>query len=706
MIKIIDDPTDLLKFLDPLVDVADEYKTELGFWSPSKLSDAINRKRLIAAVQDAADGTVIVVGFLIHSGVHPSSKIQAVAVHPEHMRCGVAQALLDAAISQLEAEHFISVCAKPAKDLESAQAFYEKNGFEFVRTEAGGKARNRQIVVRERILQAPSLFDTLEESGVVKSLVAMDDVRNRLWVLDINVLFDLLKTGRDRYPKAYRVIGAALAGRINVAVTSEFKEELRRNSVKFKADPVLELALALPTIFVAEKGALKEKAAEAHELIFTESQSKQAGTPQALSDCKHIAECALGNAAAFITSDGPLLKSRSTIRQHLGLEVAALDDFDDVLSFYDIEHDESDVSAEGFRIKTGSHSDALALFEKTKSQPYASKQASSSSQTNTAHVLIAYNDDGNVIGFLNALAPAKLGDHHKMILIVDHQEGLADQVADALMGKGLEMLTKGGPHLVSLADIPGQSSVRRVAQQLGFKQPAAAQDLAKFVLGGPLTPTNMERQLNRLRLSIGEEPADRMLPTDFEGLDELFENDITAFKMLERSLSPGLLVSNHREIIIQPIGERFASELLGTSNQLSFLEQFGGANRTEKVYVCSSNKRNYFRPNQIILFYESVRTGGRGAIIAAANIAGVMLQDKDKISDSQMKRTVLDNVETLSTTEQVTLITFNSLLRFPKPVTLEHLKQVGAHTGQNFVSATKIATTVGQQVLDKGWSDA
>jgi len=704
MIRIASDSVELQGLLGAIVDVADRYKSEIGFWPQSRLSDAIKRKRLISAVLDSLEGP-IVVGFLVHSGVHPSSKIQAVAVHPDHLRRGIGQSLLDAAVSNLEAEHFISVCAKPAKDLQHAQKFYAKNGFEFVRIEAGGQTRKRQIVVRERILQAPSLFDTLEQQKTFDVPAAIDNVRNRLWIIDINVLFDLLKSDRDRYQKAYRIIGAALAGRINVAVTSEFIEELQRSSDKFKADPILELASALPTIFIAEKASLKEKATEAHDLIFAKGQPKQAGTPQALSDCRHIAECSLGNAAAFITSDGPLLKSRSLIRKHFGLEVAALDDLYDALSFYDIEHDGSDVVAEGFRINVGTTNDALGLITKTKSQPYISEGATPFSRSNTAHIMLAYNDGGDAIGYLNVQTPAELGGRHKIILIVDHQEGIAEHVADALLGKALEMLTMGGPHLASLSDIPGQTTVRRVALQLGFKQADKGRDLAKFVLGGPLTPNSLAEQLNRILLSMGEELSKRLFPASIERLDELFENDIDAFERLERSLSPGLLASNHREIVIQPIGEPFAAELLGTSDQLNFLEKFGGAYRTEKVYVCGSSKRNNFRPNQIILFYESIRSGGRGVVVAAANVVGVMLQDKSKITEDQMKRTVVGSVEKLSTTEQVTLVTFNSLLRFPRPVTLERLKELGAHTGQNFVSTTKISTIVGQQIMDEGWSN-
>lgn len=704
MFRIVDDRCTLLSEINAIVSIADSYKVELGFWSRKALCDAINRNRLVAAIATNSSES-ITLGFLIYSGVQPNGKIQAIAVLKDHARKGVGQALLDAAVSRLEAEHFICVRANPAKDLVSAQEFYKKNKFEIVRIERGGKRRNRQIIVRERTLNVPTLFNAVYVNHNTASSLAVEGAPNRLWVIDVNVLFDLVKSGRDRYQKAYDIFGAALAGRINIAVASEFKRELKRNSKKINDDPIFALASALPTIFVNETDRISVKAKEAHELIFRDDYPKQAESPRAMSDCRHIAECVLGNAAAFITSDGPLLSSRKKVRERFGLDIASLEDFHDALSCYNITSGMMGVTAEGFHIKTGNHKDALQLIDKAKAMPYLDEFMAPSPQTNRTDTLVAFDDADNAIGLLAVRTPLSLGKSHKMTLIVDHQEGIAEVVADALMGKGLDALARMGPHLVEMTEIPGQLLARRTAYQLGFKKSNVDGCLAKLVLGSPITPGNISDQIEKLHLLLGKNLAEHLLPISMDSLDVLFENSLDKFERLEKSVSPGLLVSNRREIIIQPIEGPFATELLGTSGQMNLFKQLGGAYRTEKIYVCSSNKKSFFHPNQVILFYESKRSGGRGAVVAAGNIVGVLVQNKKNVNENQMKRTVLDKVDDLSSSERVTLVRFNSLLRFPHPVSLKTLKSLGAHSARNFVTATKVTTSIGQKILDKGWSN-
>ena len=139
---------------------------------------------------------------------------------------------------------------------------------------------------------------------------------------------------------------------------------------------------------------------------------------------------------------------------------------------------------------------------------------------------------------------------------------------------------------------------------------------------------------------------------------------------------------------------------------MNFLDQFGGATKSEKIYVCSGRQRSAYHNGQLILFYESSRTGGRAAIVAAACIKSVTVLDKEKVTQQKLSQTVLDSVEDLSSTNEVTLIRFSNVLRFPSPVGLSRLKALGAHNGQNFRSATRIATAVGQSILTEGWRNA
>ena len=195
-------------------------------------------------------------------------------------------------------------------------------------------------------------------------------------------------------------------------------------------------------------------------------------------------------------------------------------------------------------------------------------------------------------------------------------------------------------------------------------------------------------------------------PLHFESIDQLYQQSPDEFDNLEQFLSPALFASSHRSIIIQPIKKSFAEQLLGTTDQQNFLEQFGGATKSEKIYVCSGRKRNSYHVGQIVLFYESTRSGGQGAVIAAANVKSVLLREKEKVTQRNLSQTVLDSVADMSSTNRVTLIGFSNVLRLPKPVGLPRLKTLGAHTGQNFVSATRITTAVGQAILAEGWNYA
>jgi ribosomal protein S18 acetylase RimI-like enzyme len=280
--KVIEKPHDLIGHLGSLVAIADNYKNEIGFWPRSSLEDAIWRGRLICAVADR-DGSEIVVGFVVFGGVFPNGRIQAIAVNPAYLRQGVAQFLIDYVIAKLEAEGYLSVLAKPALDLSIAQKFYEKNCFLKVRTQSGGMARKREIVVRERILNGPNLLSEVSHRQNVP-LLPRTNAHSNLWVIDINVLFDLLKQRRLHYEIASGVFMAALDGRVRIAVTSEFSNELGRSSTDMREDPLLKLANALPRLRVAADAKRKDLATSILSSIFQARQPSQAGSPQALSD--------------------------------------------------------------------------------------------------------------------------------------------------------------------------------------------------------------------------------------------------------------------------------------------------------------------------------------------------------------------------------------------------------------------------------------
>ncbi|MEO1502530.1 MAG: GNAT family N-acetyltransferase, partial [Pseudomonadota bacterium] len=103
--KLVETSSELIQHLDALVSIADNYKTEIGFWPRSSIEDAIWRGRLIAAA-GTVEGQTKIVGFVVFGGVFPNGRIQAVAVDPACMRHGVAQFLVDNVVARLEAEGY------------------------------------------------------------------------------------------------------------------------------------------------------------------------------------------------------------------------------------------------------------------------------------------------------------------------------------------------------------------------------------------------------------------------------------------------------------------------------------------------------------------------------------------------------------------------------------------------------------------------
>lgn len=700
--KLIEKPHDLVRHLDSLVAIADNYKTEIGFWPRSSLEDAIWRGRLIGAIANR-DGSETVVGFVVFGGVFPNGRIQAVAVNPTFLRQGVAQFLIDNVIAKLESEGYLAVLAKPALDLHVAQKFYEKNSFHKVRTQSGGTARKRKIVVRERTLKGPNLLTAISPKQSVP-LLPRTDAHSNLWVIDINVLFDLLKQRRSHYEIASGVFAAALDGRVRIAVTSEFSNELSRSSTDVREDPLLKLANALPRLRVVADAKRKELATSIHTSVFETKKPSQAGSPQALSDCQHLAECIAGNAAAFVTSDGVLLRNRRVIRETWGLEVVALDDFHDAIAATELMDDFKPTRGEGFHVCAVSaevaYDIAKKLLPKGLEQGYFDPHATRVS----GHFLAAYDDRQNAIGLLASRTPTTLGDVHRLLLLVDQERANAELIADMLLGHKVDAIGRAGLNLINLNDVPGQIAVRKIALQSGFLPGDSEQVLRKAALGAPITPVSFSALADRTRLAYGRRQS-HLLPSKFEDFDELLEADEQKFQSIEGFMSPTLIVANNRRVSIQPIGRAYADELLGTSPQISLLDQYEGAFRSKKIYVSSGRSKNLFKTNQIIMFYESSRTGGRGAVIAAARVDNVVVQPKSETGRSDMKKTVVESVDRFSASGEVTMTSFSSLLRFPHPVSLDVLQKLGAAGTQNLQTATVIATAAAQKIFDRGWAN-
>ncbi|MGJ8529381.1 MAG: hypothetical protein ACSHWX_12680 [Maritalea sp.] len=524
----------------------------------------------------------------------------------------------------------------------------------------------------------------------------------RLWILDINVLMEISKARRTKHALASKIFSAALSGRIRMAVTSEFLRELGRFSTEKEIDPILELAKQLPTINLPDGETTSQLSEEIHNEIFRKHKPSQAGSDQALSDSIHLAECIMGNAFAFITSDGVLLNNRPLIREKWGLEVAALDELNDALSEMPLDMGSTSTVGKDFRISNETWERAQQFF---KAMNIQHDYADESHHVPLAHInpylLKVSGENDETIGVMKVRRPQALGDAHQMILAVDHRHPLAEMAAEVLMNQTIDHFAQSGPNLLSIAAAQGQIVAYKCAQRFGFVV-SEHDTLKKLTLGTPLFSANHEKISSAVRLLTGQNGI-LEIPGSFEELNIMFDQRPDEFEELEKTMSPALILAKNRPTIIQPIKRSFADELLGTSNQQNMLEQFGGAYLAKKTYVCSGRSKNSFRANQIVFFYESGRNNGRQAIVAIARVDDVLHSKKDEVGAAEMRHTVVESVDQFAAGSDVTLFSFSSLLRFPRPVLYSELKKIQATGNSNLQSATVVTPKNTQKILELGW---
>jgi predicted nucleic acid-binding protein len=203
-------------------------------------------------------------------------------------------------------------------------------------SQQGGQAWNRTITILARNLETASLFSLLEATRTSNQTTIDLGLRKRgaglapLYSIDLNVLFDVIKSEhRPRSRTAERLIAAALAHQIRLAVAREFVNELERATKGIDVDPILKLARQLPRLPATDGAETDRLTALIHKIVFVETNSAKAGSVQASSDARHLAEAALARASGYVTSDSQILSVRDRLLIEIGIDVASLDEFAD-----------------------------------------------------------------------------------------------------------------------------------------------------------------------------------------------------------------------------------------------------------------------------------------------------------------------------------------------------------------------------------------
>jgi hypothetical protein len=257
-----------------------------------------------------------------------------------------------------------------------------------------------------------------------------------------------------------------------------------------------------------------------------------------------------------------------------------------------------------------------------------------------------------------------------------------------------------------MLDIPAHPITRRVALSQGFQQQTS--NLAKVALGRPVTETSWDQarlsveRLAGLKLQIKRPTYGRAKTQITTTSGNKIELDLFE---LETLLSPTILALPKRKAVIVPITQAFATDLLGTNLQYSFLEVPEANFLSPRTYYNTTRATRSMIRGAAIAFYESGRGGGRGAIVAVGRIVDVTSIPVDSVPEALRRGGVVDKLEDLTKSKRVLATTFDNLITLNKPVTLKKLREIGCVTKANFVSATPVSASHLAAIVGAGCID-
>lgn len=714
MFRSESDPAALLPYLHEIQALADSEKEALAFLAAPAYREAIERRRLIAMFVIAGTKRRVV-GHALFSGVFPYARIQQIVVARDQRRGGIARALLNAVVSNLEARGYLAISAAVASDLLVAQAFYESCGFIARRSKAGGQARGRTIILRSRDLANESLFSILEPPSRTAPTAIDLGLQHRsvgyapLYVIDLNVLFDAVRSNRTRSPAAHRLVAAALSHRIRLAVAPEFVVELQRTATEGAVDPLLSLARQLPRLPPLDSAQTDALATLVHKIVFVDPGRSQAGNAQAISDARHIAEAALARASGYVTSDGSLLEAREELLKQVGIDVASLEEFSGLFAPTEsVLQDATQLRGTDCTAGSASINAVREYLERHGVAPELQREFVPEDGPLVAWNARSIVEVGETVGIGVVRRPIAIDAPVRLLVHVRPDHVSCELFADHLLDMLCAESCGSGPATLELAMIPGQAVLRRSATVRGFLPVNRGGALIKVAIGRPITSESWPLVARQTRRRTG-----LRLPEEFptivadQGNVEIEGPDgrtvIVRLAALEDALGPTVLAWAERTGAIVPIARAYADDLLGTTNQGNLFGSPEASFLTRRTYFNSPRSANLLRSGTPIIFYESVRSGGRGAIVAAARIVDATVVQKNQVPDEMLRRAVVEDVNPLSASTEVLATTFDNLLRFPRPVTLVELRNLGATTAANFQTSTAVSAKHLTAILELGW---
>ncbi|ABF10240.1 hypothetical protein Rmet_3368 [Cupriavidus metallidurans CH34] len=696
-------------FLQDVQEAADSARDSLGFFPHTVYSEYARKGNLFVAVVDGEEGRTYA-GHLLIDLRPPMAKVLQVFVNAVYRRLHTGTALLSNLKAYLTDLQFISITARVGEDMIDANAFWESQAFYAQRLVPGGASRRRMIVVRSHELATPQLFDT---SGIDScnpfglNFAAANE--KPTYLLDMNVLFDL-GPRRQRREDVANVFRAERMQVCSLAVSSEIQAELVRTCPAGKTDPMQDFAAILPTYSVPSGAAWDKIADELGPLVFPERTLREALTANDVSDLRHLGTAIFHGLRGLVTSDTSVLAAAPVLRDKYGIEVLSPSAFsvtgsaraegaaltanpNVVLSIEEAKAEDEDEIRALLTMLGVSHAQQLGQW------------AAVDGSRRACHRYIVRHGTA-FIGYVMWPQTA----HNSLIaatMAVVERDSVAIDAVRLMLGKLNEQITDGGVKLIQLTFPDRQAVIREAAVALGFAGSKQSHtQLQKIAINGVVTAANWKRYRDALASTCGvrlpsDAPHFRSVGQHIEVYTADGNRTLIPLLRLESVLSPALFCLPGRTGVIVPLRREFAEHLLRHLRQKSLLPQPRAQLYQQRHYVSGPKTLAVFTPGSLMLFYESEKGKGLGAIVAAARVVRSYHQNRDAMGHSDLDASVLepDLLEEIGRTETRTVTVFDNLIIFPTPVPRKILLELGCGEPVQLLSSRRINDEQVQGIL-------
>lgn len=712
--KVVSGFANVAPFLDDVREAADAHRHSLGFLPKSVFEEFARRDNLYILTESYPEGPRYV-GHLLFERRFPRSHVVQMFVLEECRRYGLATKLIDHLRTSLTRDGLTSIYARVAEDLIDANAFWDRQQFYVQRVEQGGATRNRQILVRCHELASPQLFPTsgINAHNPLGLEIASSDVIP-MFLLDLNVLFDLAPR-RLRHDEAVSLFQAERMNFCRLAVSDEIGEELRRTAHQGKTDPMKSYIGIFPSFPLARDNDAAVLREELASLIFPTKSEKSQLKPNDLSDLRHVATVIQHGLAGLITNDSAILAAGSSIRAKYGVEVISPAAFrlDGTTPPSNSAFETSDEAILTLREVTSNDAEAVhALLSKLKLP--GSIIAVGWLPTTAAQARIAIRcavwNGTTLLGYSTWSAKDPAGIVIARIA-VDETSPIAPNATRVLLIYLLEKLGPHGPRQVRLELAFHQSHVRDLAVGFGFRGTPDQHSLSKLILGRVLTKETWHAYQLELASKGGLKlpasiPPYRRADQQIQVLTPNGNQIHVTLDALESLLSPALLCLPGRPAVITPVQKSFSVPLLDHSPQGSLLPHGTASLFQDRHYLSNPRTLRYFKRGTLILFYESTKQGGSGALVAMARVREAYLRPSDALDVSALQQSVLTatSLNSIGKSSMKTVTVFDNIFPLPRRVPLKSLKRIGCGRPNDLITTRPVTDAQLQEILKEAFN--